>query len=386
MNGLEFIISVAQKGLLLQDEKGSMPSGHNGPYLVNETPVRNTSHWLILFAKAYKITNKEIFKDCVEKAANYLTNKNAWPNNASFLHIKDASKDKSNGVIGAAWTIEALYEASCILDDKKYSDIAEVVLLKHEFIEKLGVWKRLSINGETGRIDQTFNHQLWLAACSSLLLNTNSKKKSEIKRNLELFLSKIPENIFIYSSGLIHHPIVRKMDVRSRLNEILKLIVEGIESLTRLNKSSKRNKIQYLTNIYWKSIGYHSFNTYAFALLKTNTQDSLFWQSKLIENITNFLLSSEYKKSLDIENYYGFPYNPPGFEIPYSIEVLSAIQASELVAISNFWVSEQIKRHFNWSTMLMDIDTKDVNTNTARIYELCRVSDSVLNQIVINDA
>ena len=59
--------------------------------------------------------------------------------------------------------------------------VAEEVFFQHKFIEKLGVWKRLEIDGSVGRIDQTFNHQLWFASCASLLLRSDSRKKDECR-------------------------------------------------------------------------------------------------------------------------------------------------------------------------------------------------------------
>ena len=85
----ELIIESAKKALNLQREEGSMPQGHNGPYNDKETPVRNTSHWLITFAKAYELTNDRIFIDAVQKAAHYLISEKARPFKYSFFHRTD---------------------------------------------------------------------------------------------------------------------------------------------------------------------------------------------------------------------------------------------------------------------------------------------------------
>ena len=56
MDLYEIISLSASSALKLQRDDGSMPPGWNGPYRQQETPVRNTAHWLITFLKAYEIT------------------------------------------------------------------------------------------------------------------------------------------------------------------------------------------------------------------------------------------------------------------------------------------------------------------------------------------
>ena len=44
----DLIFLSAQKGLEILNENGQMPSGHNGPYFDEETPVRNNAHWAVI--------------------------------------------------------------------------------------------------------------------------------------------------------------------------------------------------------------------------------------------------------------------------------------------------------------------------------------------------
>src|SRR5690625_349836 len=83
-----------------QKDDGSFPSGHNGPYKDSETPVRNTSHWLITLLKAYEITEDNSYLDSAYKALNFIMSAEARPMNATFWHRKNPEKDFANGLIG----------------------------------------------------------------------------------------------------------------------------------------------------------------------------------------------------------------------------------------------------------------------------------------------
>ena len=41
------------------------------------------------------------------------------------------------------------------------------------------------------------------------------------------------------------------------------------------------------------------------------------------------MLTDNYKKNLD-ENKYGYSYNPPGFEVPYALAILSNLNENDL--------------------------------------------------------
>ena len=169
----DLIIEISTTAINLLRKDGSMPPGHNGPYYDNDTPVRNTSHWLITFSKAYELTKKDVFIDSVAKTAKYLLSNEARPYDYSFIHRTESQLDSCNGLIGQAWTIEALVYASNILGDQKYVKLAEDVFLLHRFNNEYGLWHRLEINGTMKSIDVTFNHQLWFAACASTINHKN---------------------------------------------------------------------------------------------------------------------------------------------------------------------------------------------------------------------
>ena len=122
---------------------------------------------------------------------------------------------------------------------------------------------------------------------------------------------------------------------------------------------------------------------FAFSILKLQLPDNDIWRSNLLNKSIDLLLSTEYKNLLE-NNKYAFTYNPPGFEIPYSLYVLKKIKEEKLIEISQFWINKQFNKCFNEESFMMDRNTTDFMTHTARIYELTRLPDNILKEILIN--
>jgi hypothetical protein len=381
MNLTDFILEISNRAF--DNESIYFNGGHNGPYNDSETPVRNKGHWLIIFSKCFELTGKQIYLDTVRKLAEYLVSKESRPYGYSFHHRLKEVKDKCNGLIGQAWTFEALACASSILGEPQYSEVAEEVFFQHNFNENFGLWNRLEIDGEILSIDDTFNHQLWFAACAALL---NTPRQEGISDRIFQFMNCLPENLSVLDNGLIYHPIERNLNqnssrlfTKSKLRNIMKSFLPSLGS--RKSQSNYNNK-DYREKMINKSVGYHQFNMYAFGILKESLSEHPFWESSEFKQTVKFLLSDEFKNGLS-DNIYGFPYNPPGFEIPYALSVLTDISESELVEISSWWVNEQFRRCYNPETRMMDRNTEDSLTHTARIYELANLSNSILEKIEV---
>ncbi len=80
-----------------------------------------------------------------------------------------------------------------------------------------------------------------------------------------------------------------------------------------------------------------------------------------IINSIKYLNENLYK----VESKFSWSYNPTGFEVALVLHNLG-VQSS--IGMNN-WVSEQIKRHFNFKSNLLELNTNDKNTLSARIYE-----------------
>lgn len=377
------LINYSARQALLNKRKYLLP-GNNGLYHDPETPVRNTGHWLIIFAKCYEWTSDKKYKNEVLELVNYLLTKKARPNGYSFYHRKTENKDKCNGLIGQAWSFEALAQATHTLGDEKFIKAAEDVFFQHNFNEHYGLWNRLEIDGKILSIDNTFNHQLWFAACSSLI---KTKRQPEIQQQINHFMDCLPENLSVLENGLIYHPIERKLFNDEYSNKVnnknLRTILKKILKRNSNEKSKKSTEcVEYFDKMKYKSIGYHAFNMYAFALLKINFPDHSFWKSDIFLKTIQYMLSSEYKNDL-YNNKYGYPYNPPGFEVAFALNILAEFENDELVDISEWWINEQFKRCFNPDTFMFDRNTEDPPTLTARLYEITRLPQNILNKIQI---
>ncbi|MHA1440162.1 MAG: hypothetical protein ACTSPD_21655 [Promethearchaeota archaeon] len=379
----------AEKGIKLLNEYGKIPGGHNGPYNDQETPVRNSSHWLTIFAKMYEINKKRKFIDAVYKLAEYLISEKARPYGYSFYHRNKKRKDKCNGLIGQAWTFEALAKASEILEENKYKQIAADVFSQHPFNAKVSLWNRVEIEGKEFSIDATFNHQLWFASCSSLIKTDN---KNEINQKIINFLDQIPKNLTVLDNGLIFHKIKwiwKKSIFRNYLiNGILRNIYKNIGSFLKERKIvchfSSMNEFEniLMEKEIYRSIGYHTFNLYAFAILKNKYPNHKIWQNHIFKKTLKYIFNENYICNID-KNIYGFPYNAPGFEMPFILSTFFNNNGIRLVNECEKWINWQFKNTFNPETHWFDKNNPDPLTLTSRLYEITRVPDEIFNKIVI---
>jgi len=368
--------------------KESMPPGHNGPYRDPETPVRNTAHWLITLSRAYEWTGKGIFLELVDKFGMFLLSNRARPHGYAFNLRTKETKDRCNGLIGQAWTFEGLVEAGRLLGDCRHTCLAEEVFFQHHFDKKIGLWHRLEINGQLLPLDPTFNHQLWFAACASLI---EGERSSEILRRVTRFLDCLEMNLSVLPNGLLYHPIERlleehlpgQFDLNTRTRKTVRNWLLVLKDVC-LPEKVQREKIGRKTHeeLIYKSIGYHAFNMFAFALLKQQIPNHPFWSSKVLEKMVTYMLTDEYRAGLE-DNRYGYAYNPPGFEVPFSLYVLKDLAWNDLIEISKHWIGEQFRRCFNPKTKKMERNTEDPNTHTARIYELTSLPQEILGGIDI---
>lgn len=348
----ELLVSSSRAGLNLQNtETGEMPAGHNGLYRDPETPVRNTGHWLMLFLKAHQISGEEIFLKASEKAVGYLMSRDARPVGATFYHRMNPEKDACNGLIGQAWSIEALVQAGLQLEREECLKLAREVFLLHPFESETGIWQRVAVDGMHLPIDETFNHQLWFAAAASPL----GSQSEEIHSRVERFLEMLSENLKIYSSGLIYHHLPLRSSTRQRLREIRRMVA---------GSPAERQAVRR------KAIGYHLFNLYGFAMLSVSFPDHQFWQSERFRKVLEYASSDGFRNDL-VDNPYAYPYNPPGFEMALSMERFGFGSRTA----QQGWLREQVARCYNRETSLMDRGSEDAATHSARLYEAVRLPD-----------
>lgn len=354
----DVILASAQASLGLQRADGSFPPGHNGPYHDPETPVRNTGHWVITLCKAYEISGDIRLRDAAWRAAQYLISAEARPMQATFFCRKNPKKDFCNGLIGQAWALEALVSASETLGDGTYVKVAEEVFLMHPFDDQRGLWQRVNVEGTYSTFDMTLNHQLWFAAAGSML---SSDPQSTIGSQVMRCLHRTQiSHLSVARSGRIAHHI-RPFSKQLRLEKLLR-------SLRRphwtLHESAR---------LAHKEAGYHAFNLYAFALLKRRFPVRPLWRSKQVQAAWRYAQTEEFRRSLE-DNEFGYPYNPPGLEMTFALEVF----AEKAHTRQHEWLSEQLRRSYDFESHLMNRGTEDPLTLSARLYEATRLSEMTL--------
>lgn len=357
------LIKASLRAASKQHNDGSFDAGCNGPYKHSETPVRNTAHWISLFCYALR-TNKlnlkerKFLEETSLKAVNYLLSNNSRPNKKSFFCRSAIGKDSCNGLIGQAWTIEGLITVYNELNIEEARNVALEVFFLHPFDYEKGIWKRVEIDGTILGFDFTFNHQLWFAAMAIQLSDPR------VERMVKCFLDLIGQNVETYSNGIIFHAtsIVKY--------NFLKLsdIPGYLKALLREFKKPRIKKTLYI-----KSVGYHSFNLYAYAILKKYFPSHAFWTSETFLKMLSITNNKDFLNNLD-KGPYGWPYNPTGIELAYAGKVFSLGDA-----YIQRWLSLQYKKTYDSvSDDLMIKGSPDIATSSARVYEAVRIADKSL--------
>jgi hypothetical protein len=342
----------AAAGLRLQRPDGSLPGGTNGPYGDPETPVRNTAHWLVLFATTYFRTGEAGLREAALRAARYLASPEARPAGASFLCRTRAGKDACNGLVGQAWAIEALAEAALSLDAEPFAKLAEAVFLRHPFDARTGLWSRVEVDGRLLGPDFTLNHQLWFAAAGALLAPLAA---AEVDLRVRAFLAALPRSLALHRDGAVRHAVSPAAAARALPGAALRLARERLRGRAALRE---------------KALGYHAFNLHALAILCARVPDHGFFSSARFERAWRFAGSQAFTAAL-AGNRYAWPYNPTGLEMAWALEVFSPGSRAE----QERWVAEQLRRHFDPTTGLLARATPDPATLAARLYEAARLGD-----------
>jgi hypothetical protein len=354
----EILGAAAAAALKCQAPDGSLPAGHNGPYGDPESPARNTGHWLVSWLAAWRRDHDARFREAAFRALDWLTSEKARPGGASFLHRDAPGKDACNGLIGQAWSIEALATATAVLGDDDAAQIAERLFLAHRFDADLGLWRCLEVDGRSLGFDATFNHQLWFAAAGALLA---PHAEPEVAARVAIFLDRLERNLTVRSDGTVGH-WVSPWGLGRR---------EPRYALRRF-----RNGRREARTMARKEHGYHAFNLHAFGRLRCNALDHEFWRGAKFGRLWAVTRSEGFRARLE-ENEYGWPYNPVGLEMAFALD---CFEGPESRAEQAGWVAAQLERHWDANTASLGCHTPDPSTLTARLYEAAPLADLELRE------
>lgn len=349
------LLQSADRGLSLQNRNGSMPAGHNGPRHDNDTPVRNTAHWLILFLFAYNQSGEKRYKEAAVAASNFLHSSEARPAGCAFYCRKNPNKNGTNGLIGQAWAMEGLLETAQVLGDTESVSLAKEVFLLHPFDEHIGLWNSLTVDGKSLPVEYTLNQHIWFALMGNRLLQFYPQDQL-IQNRVMRFFEVVHSYFETTSAGLILHAIPRQQLERSFRENAF----ETVKKIFR-----KKNDIET------QSVGYHSFVLFGLSLNKRlcKIQPEKLLDSQQFKAAAKLGVTEGFLDKAR-ENMYGYSYNPTGIELAHFYDVFEMFIGKKQPAQL---VGEQFERHYDREEGLMNKNTDDPDTLSARIYEATRL-------------
>ncbi len=360
----ELLKQSAVSSLDLQRDDGSFPAGRNGVYDEQETPLRTTSKWLIVLAKAYDLTGHDEFFEAANAAADYLLSDDLRPHGYTYHSRTALKKDKCDGVVGQASPIRGLAYSGKILDRSEMLETAREIFFLHPYDEDLGLWEKVEIDGTYLSFDRTLNHQITFAAASAQLKDTYPS----VEQRIRSFLDVLNENVELHEDGLIKHyarpkfrNVVQKVYREPRhwpliLNEMV---------FHYYSRSQKRRV---------KEIGYHPVNIRSLGKLKMEFPNHPLWKSKKIDYMVEFVHSDTY------------PSPATDTEVRYGAIMIGTATALALVAIEKCdvnkveeWIRWDVEKHYNYDEDLFTANVSDSNTSAASIYNFAHLPDVELD-------
>jgi len=362
----EIVVRSAGAGLKLIDPAaGTMPAGHNGLKHDPETPVRNTGQWSIIFFKAYEISGERRFYDAGVRTISHLLTRDARPMGATFWHRKNPYKDACNGVLGTAFSTEALMVAHRATGDERYRSIAAEVFRLHPFDSSACIWKRVNVDGSypRGRLysfDLTFNHQLWLAMAGSMI---DPEAETDVGTTVRSFLD-----------GLLRTRSFSVSSVGRIIDEVFTTGNWGDRAITLVrlgHRSISRRQRRYMVQ---KETAYQTYSLFAFARIAENIPNHALWKSRKIGRALAFINTQRFV-SLVSEKRDIYWWRPIGFEQAKIIQVFQNAFEQGVLRSPEEWVSMEIDYHFDVRTDLLNKNSVDRNNMSARMYEATFLSD-----------
>jgi hypothetical protein len=364
--GTDLIDSSARRALSLQRPDGSFPPGHNGPWNNADTPARVTAHWLVLLAAAHQRSGNSAYRAAALRAADFLAQPARRPGGHGFRCFECTCPWlATNGLIGQAWVLEGLLEAGLTFDPA-YLQPARDAIRAASFDHDLGLWRVSSLDGAAGSPHHTLNHQLWFSVMVYRLARALGQPDLEVSP-LRHF-DRLPE--LIHVEGRYLHMLVAprhrppEPPLRSRI-PLLGPLRRAVENVREGRRATEQ------------SVGYLSFTLLGAALLHREAPDLPLWRDErwLAAVRSSVAFADERIFSLpEGNNRYAFSYNPTGLEMAVVKQQLEGLLPPGGRSPAE-WVREQLRRHYDPSTGLLNHNSDDPNILVARAYELCALRD-----------
>jgi hypothetical protein len=291
----ELLVEGARSALDLQRDDGSFPPGRAGAYDYALTPVRKTGSWLFTLTKAYELTSEQSFRTAASRAVDYLLSDTSRPNGYTFSARNVANKDRCDGLVGQAAPIRGLSYAGQVFEREDALTAAREVFKLHPFHERLGLWKRVDIDGTQLSFDRTLNHQLIFAASAIPLVDCFDSVQS----TCSTFLDRLDKNIGLHDDGLPRHY------VRPPLRDVLPAVISIPNNWSLLWNEFTIHYHAMSEHRRRKEIGYFPVITAQLAQLRSAWPDHEVWNSTKLSQLLSFLESAVYEEALNENIKYG---------------------------------------------------------------------------------
>lgn len=328
--------TIADTELDYIEKNGFAHAGCNGPYNNKDTAVRNSGHFLVIYSYLYEKTQNNRYLAAVKCLSDFLLRENNYGKSGSIEHRTDNRFDHTNGLIGQAWTIEALVEAYKLTKSGCAYEKAKQLFLNQRFNYDTKMWIVVDCDG-TLSLDLTFNHQLWFAAAGAMLLDI--KYDSKIDEEIKLFLEEASNKFFqVRENGRIVHvmnyfpsehekeqqrEIIKQYKRRTLLKEPFSVIKKKFKD--KLSKNSFTEGIEE---------GYHLFDLYGFAILYNRYSKLSIYSSEKFSKALDYMKNSDNILGLSKNcggypyNKFAYAYNSPAFEYPFVANTFSCFNDS----------------------------------------------------------
>lgn len=336
---------------------GHAVAGINGPYNNCDTPVRNTSHWIVIYAFLYKETQEEKYLVIVHKLSEYLLRQDLYGLMGAIHCMEDDRMDHLNGLIGQAWAIEGLIAAYELEHDARYIQAAKKIFLSQRFDKENKLWSIVELSGKEKGYDHVYNHQLWFAAVGAELNSIVNDK--QISTMISEYMNAMDSNLMIHSDGLVGHYCWNCGNLKDKLKNLLRLYLCEITGAGV--PGSSFNQIEYEKS-------YHLYNVYGFAILKHCFPNHNFFEGKKCKKVISYAEKIENFEPIKKNYKYSYTYNSPAFEYPFAI--MSFRGKVDVEILRKLWDYQNL--FFDREKNMYSVNVVDCDTMTARIYEIVR--------------
>lgn len=351
---IDRMLKIGNYGLSIQSSDGSMPSGRNGPHQHRMTPVRNTGHWSVLFSKLYLQTGDSRWEEATRKSIDLIIDKKYHPLKGAFWERKEAYRSSTNGLIGQAWTLEAIHSAGAALNETRYLEVAERVVKLHPFDWERYLWQEIDLAGVPQDVGATLNQQIWFTAQALTILPDKEKKEEATA-----FLDHLPENSRIRKSGLFYTGIYFPSRGRfQKMGQLRKAVKQSLKADNRLEIDA----------------GYHIFTLLGLALLSRQLPAHPYFQRRDVVKSLCYAFSKEYEELLE-DNRYGYPYNVPGLELPIVWETFENLIPKDSIELTVNAFKKQLREYYSYTDKPRGVPVCDADTLMARFYEITRLGN-----------